>query len=312
MKILIFISYHPEAETDITQLAGALRAKGLLCTANESEASTILLYISPAYIAPHSPTISAAGRFLTETNESKLTIAIFGRITVPQVRHQARAPGWDDAGILTKLVSNMGIEMKHRGLDVERVASIVKEQVLDYNNRRSVSSASSSSSRSPKFDIFLSHAGEDKSLARVLREVLGQRGYSCFLDEESLRPGNGMGKTGEKQLMEAVRTSRLALFVLSDRSIKKWWPLEEVRVFEEVRTPIVVVWYQFLREQAEQYVRNPPQDLLQFPGALEFLRTVLYDPRCKSIEYPGAAWNNPDLQKYAHHIKNNIESILHV
>lgn len=296
----VFISYHADAAHDITRLRRALHAEGLFCTENEREATTILLYISSAYIAPHSATIAAAGRFLDPSMNSRLTIAIFGLISVPQVKHLSQAPGWDEEGILAKLVSNMGIDMRHRGLDIERVASIVKAQVLR---------ASNSKCSSTTFDIFLSHAGEDKQFIRVLREVLEQQ-YRCFLDEESLAPGNRMGMTGSEQLVTAARTARLGLFVLSDRSIKKKWPLIEVRIFQEMGTPIVVVWYQFLKEQAEQFVRNPPRDLLQHSGAKEFLERVLSDPRVRSISYPGDAWNNPNKEEYAHHIKRNIQALL--
>ncbi|KAI5059760.1 hypothetical protein GOP47_0026079 [Adiantum capillus-veneris] len=138
---------------------------------------------------------------------------------------------------------------------------------------------------------------------------MGQQ-YRCFLDEESLVPGNRMGMTGSEQLVAAARSARLGLFVLSDRSIKKKWPVKEVRIFQRMGTPIVVVWYKFLKEQAEQYVRNPPRDLLQHAGAKEFLDTVLSDPLIKSISYPGAAWNNPNNEDYAFHIERNIQALL--
>eukprot|EP00250_Pteridium_aquilinum_P015380 c22552_g1_i1 orf=305-1180(-) len=288
----IFISHHAETNSDVAHLTGALHAKGLLCTANATKAGTILLYISPAYIAPHSPTIAEAGRFLNQESKLVNVIAIFARISVPEVKHQAEAPGWDDLGILRKLVSNMGIDMKYRNLDIDRVASIV----LNRSTMRG------------SFDIFLSHAGEDKKFVRVLKEVFEPR-YQCFLDEESLSPGNQMGMSGDKQLIAAAKTARLGLFVLSDYSIKKKWPLKEVSIFQEEGIPIVVVWYRFLTEQAEQYVRNPPQDLLLHPEASDFLRTVLCNPS-KSIWYPGAAWNNPNSEEYALFIKGKIDEAM--
>lgn len=295
---MIFISHHEETNSDISNLTHALHAKRLFCTASATGADTILLYLSPAYIAPNSRTIAEAGRFLNQ-NSKQLVIPIFARVSVPEVSRQARAPGWDDAGILAKLVSSMGIDMKHRNLSFERVAGRVKDEV-------------ETTARRPKsFDIFLSHAGEDKGFIRVLKEVLGQR-YECFLDEESLRPGNRLGMSGDEQLISAARTARLGLFVLSDRSIKKKWPIKEVTIFQQERTPIVVVWYQFLKEQAQQYVRSPPPDLLQHPGAKQFLHSLLYDPSTTitSIWYPGDAWNNPIPQEYALHILRIIQAMI--
>lgn len=41
----------------------------------------------------------------------------------------------------------------------------------------------------PGFDVFLSHNSSDKPAVRALKQALAERGLSCWLDEEQLRPG---------------------------------------------------------------------------------------------------------------------------
>ncbi|KAH7286374.1 hypothetical protein KP509_32G004500 [Ceratopteris richardii] len=284
--------YHGEAASDVQRLTHALHAKGLACVSNSAAADTILIYITFAYIAPGSPTMAEAAKFLQQKGE-KLVIPIFGGLSSPAIKQQAKASGWDDEGILRGLTHIMGIDKEHRGLSLEILAGEVK----DHRAR---------SMRSPqRFDIFLSHAGEDKEFVRVLRAKL-QTQYRCFLDERSI----DAGKPGIAQLKDAAARCRLALFVLSDRSIKKRWPVRELRIFKQNGVPIFVVWYKLLREQVEQYACNPPRDLLQNEGAKEFLEEVLYRSDIKSIHYDIQGWNNPNNEEYSQRIQRKLNKIL--
>ncbi|KAH7286370.1 hypothetical protein KP509_32G004100 [Ceratopteris richardii] len=289
---MIFISYHGEAASDVQRLTDALQAEGLACVSNSADADTILIYITFAYVAPGSPTVAKADEFLSQ-REKKLVIPIFAGLSAPEIRDQANAPGWDGKGVLRDLKGLMGIDMKHRRLSFESVAAEVKD-----HRARSV--------RSPqRFEIFLSHAGEDKDFVRFLHAELETQ-YRCFLDERSIdggKPANG-------QMIHAAARCRLGLFVLSDRSIKKYWPVHEIGILKENRIPIFVVWYKLLGEQVEQYVRNPPSDLLRHEGAKEFLDEVLKGSDIQSIHYAEEAWNNPDKEEYSRLIKERITAML--
>ncbi|KAH7286368.1 hypothetical protein KP509_32G003900 [Ceratopteris richardii] len=289
---MIFISYHGDGASDVEALTRALDAEGLTCVNDSSVADTILIYITSAYIAPGSPTMDEADEFLGR--KEKFVIPIFGGLSVRDVKLQLSAAGWDERSILRRLTDIMGIDMKNWGFSFETVATKVKAS-------RATSMLSPQS-----FDVFLSHAGEDKDLVNVLHAKLEERKYTCFLDMESIKPGG----LGVEQLLVAAGTCRLALFVLSDRSIKKPWPVRELGIFRKQGISIFVVWYRLLREQVRRYVDNPPSDLLQNAGAHEFLNDVVKRPDIRSIEYPERGWNNPDIEIYSQSIVEQLSEML--
>lgn len=60
------------------------------------------------------------------------------------------------------------------------------------------------------FDVFLSHNSNDKPTIRELKQALANRGLSCWLDEEQLRPG----LPGQEQMEQAIKDSdSVAVFV---------------------------------------------------------------------------------------------------
>lgn len=77
-----------------------------------------------------------------------------------------------------------------------------------------------------QFDVFISHASEDRDLARSFAKALSNRGVSCWFDEEKLEPGTNW----VQKLREAIDHSRICLLLLSKESVssKPWvsqeWP----------------------------------------------------------------------------------------
>lgn len=70
----------------------------------------------------------------------------------------------------------------------------------------------------PGFDVFLSHNSKDKPTARRLKERLGERKLTVWLDEDELRPG-----VSWQRLLEAgIRQSRSVAVLVSDDGLGPW------------------------------------------------------------------------------------------
>ncbi len=85
--------------------------------------------------------------------------------------------------------------------------------------------------RHHRWDIFLSHAGEDKTVARELVRQLRDRNFRVWIDENDLNIGDPF----ETEIKAALKQSRFCVVLLSQSYIIKEWPMKELRyVLEEV------------------------------------------------------------------------------
>jgi hypothetical protein len=76
------------------------------------------------------------------------------------------------------------------------------------------------------FDVFISHASEDKeSFVRRLATLLRELGVSIWYDEFSLNLGDSLSESINRGLLN----SRHGLVVLSPASMAKNWPQQELR-----------------------------------------------------------------------------------
>lgn len=92
----------------------------------------------------------------------------------------------------------------------------------------------STSSKDDYYDVFISHAGEDKlTIAVPLYEELKNRGISAFIDLEELP----VGEHAPSNMIKAIETALSGVFILSPEFAAKKWPMEEL--------------YRFLRRQEE-------------------------------------------------------------
>ncbi|HZF09024.1 MAG TPA: SUMF1/EgtB/PvdO family nonheme iron enzyme, partial [Thermoanaerobaculia bacterium] len=73
-------------------------------------------------------------------------------------------------------------------------------------------------------DVFISHAHEDKEVARPLAEALRQRGLKVWYDEYVLRLGDSMREAIERGLA----TARFGVVILSPKFFAKKWPQREL------------------------------------------------------------------------------------
>jgi formylglycine-generating enzyme required for sulfatase activity len=73
-------------------------------------------------------------------------------------------------------------------------------------------------------DVFISHAHEDKGVARPLAEALRQRGLTVWYDEYVLRLGDSLREVIERGLA----TARFGVVILSPSFLAKEWPQREL------------------------------------------------------------------------------------
>jgi hypothetical protein len=103
---------------------------------------------------------------------------------------------------------------------------------------------SSKMRRSHAWDVFISHASEDKqAIARPLAEALRDRGLRVWYDEFSLKVGDSL----RKKIDQGLRKSRFGIVILSRHFFDKHWPEQELNglATREVRGKKVIlpVWH---------------------------------------------------------------------
>jgi hypothetical protein len=110
---------------------------------------------------------------------------------------------------------------------------------------------------SAKYDLFISHASEDKNdFVRPLAEALRRFGVSVWYDEFSLEIGDSLSRSIDRGLSE----SRFGLVVLSRAFLMKSWPEYELRglTAKEIGREKVIlpVWHGIDRDELLSY--SPP------------------------------------------------------
>ncbi len=107
------------------------------------------------------------------------------------------------------------------------------------------------------WDVFISHASEDKDLfVRPLAVALQSLGVSVWYDEFSLRLGDSLSRSIDKGLA----SSRFGLVVISPQFLKKPWTEYELRglISREVEEDRVIlpIWHGVTRRQVVEF--SPP------------------------------------------------------
>lgn len=104
------------------------------------------------------------------------------------------------------------------------------------------------------FDIFISHASEDKEdLVRPLAEQLRQRGLRVWLDETELKLGDSLRRSIDRGLS----TSRFGLVILSPNFLSKEWPQKELDGLvarEDGSSKVILpIWHNVTRDNILAY-----------------------------------------------------------
>lgn len=78
------------------------------------------------------------------------------------------------------------------------------------------------------FDVFISHASEDKYIARLLRGYFRAHNIHSWLDQDQFTASMAMdAATLRDRIIPAIANSRYFVILLSEHSITKDWPREE-------------------------------------------------------------------------------------
>jgi len=105
-----------------------------------------------------------------------------------------------------------------------------------------------------KFDVFISHASEDKEeVARPMAEALREHGLKVWYDEFTLRIGDSL----RRKIDEGLANSRVGLVVLSPTFLNKGWTNHELDGIvtrsvtgEQVLLPI---WHKLTKQEVIAY-----------------------------------------------------------
>ena len=107
--------------------------------------------------------------------------------------------------------------------------------------------------RSPRYDLFISHAAEDKDqVARPLAQSLTERGLKVWYDETELRIGDNL----RERIDEGIRESRFAVVILSPAFFAKRWTRYEldgiVQLVVNERHVLMPIWHNITIEEVRQ------------------------------------------------------------
>lgn len=104
-----------------------------------------------------------------------------------------------------------------------------------------------------KWDVFISHAFEDKEFVRELATSLRRKGLKVWFDEFELKTGDGLTRTIDHGLTE----SRYGIVVLSTNFFSKEWTQKELGALTSRETKdekvLLPIWYKITKEQIAKY-----------------------------------------------------------
>jgi hypothetical protein len=140
--------------------------------------------------------------------------------------------------------------------DSRQFATADKKLLLDAKFKTQMNLSRQSPSRGEsaqdKFDVFLSHASNDKEFVRNLATALGRRGISYWLDEIQLTVGDSL-----RRVIDAgLASSRFGVVVLSKHFFAKEWPqreLDGLLAMEIERKVILPVWHQITEGEVRSF-----------------------------------------------------------
>lgn len=105
-----------------------------------------------------------------------------------------------------------------------------------------------------KYDVFISHASEDKNdIARPLAKALASYGVQVWFDEDEIKLGASLSRSIDKGLAN----SNFGLVILSNSFLKKNWPEYELRGLTAIemagRKVIIPLWHRISHNRILKY-----------------------------------------------------------
>ena len=124
-----------------------------------------------------------------------------------------------------------------------------------------------------RWDVFISHASEDKPFVRPLAQALQEAGLSVWYDETALEVGDSL----RKKIDEGLGHSRYGIVVLSHQFFAKNWPQKELDglVSKEIwgTKVILPVWHNLTFDVVRSY--SPMLSGIVAANSNEGMTTVL-------------------------------------
>lgn len=179
--------------------------------------ANVLLMDSSNY---HTYAASRGGRFRFTGGLVKKSPA---RLTVPSNGHWILAI--DLGGGAGRINASVAVEPPPRGNLPEYRNSDSRAMSGQVSVRRPLTPESDDEFNGRTWDVFRSHASEDKAaVALPLAEALEHRGITVWLDKAELRIGDSL----RRRIDRGIRSSRFAAIVLSEAYFLKGWPQYEL------------------------------------------------------------------------------------
>ena len=160
-----------------------------------------------------------------------------------------------------------------------------------------------------KYDLFISHASEDKAaIVRPLATILERLSMRVWYDEFSLQLGDSLTASIDKGLQE----SRYGLVVLSKAFLSKKWPEYEYRslMTREIdgERVILPLWYDVTKEDIKNFslyladIKALPISRANFgkivPAILKVVRPDIYQElRMRGVLRKAVAEGTPQMTK---------------
>jgi TIR domain/FHA domain len=91
--------------------------------------------------------------------------------------------------------------------------------------------------------IFISHASEDKRLARAVAAVLRRQGWQPWIDESDILGGSSWAAS----IQQALRASSVVVLLVTANSVSKEWVLDEIVAARNLRVPIIPAFLEDVR-----------------------------------------------------------------
>jgi len=106
----------------------------------------------------------------------------------------------------------------------------------------------------PNFDVFISHASEDKDgFVRGLASALQARGVRVWYDEFSLKWGDSL----RRKIDQGLARSRFGVVVLSEAFFRKEWPQREldglVALEVDGKSRILPIWHKVSKDEVRRF-----------------------------------------------------------
>jgi hypothetical protein len=133
--------------------------------------------------------------------------------------------------------------------------------------------------------IFISHASEDKRLARHVAGVLRRQGWHPWIDESDIIGGSSWAAS----IQQALKACSLVVLLVTANSVSKEWVLDEIAAARNLRVPIIPAFLEDVR----------------LPDELRFMLQ-----RTQSVDVSGLFSTSSDDQSARHAAASRLDSAI--